>query len=65
MDIAKGVTGSVEGGKLTLTVDAGALFLNDFKAKVLDGRVDLIKGTDLDKIVLLQAIDFILNYKKV
>jgi len=32
-----------------------------FKAKVESGEVDLIKGTDLDKGVLIKAIDLILE----
>jgi len=32
-----------------------------FKAKVESGEVDLIKGTDLDKGILIKAIDLILE----
>lgn len=49
-------------GAVELTVKAALIVnpaLDGFAAKVESGEVDLIKGTDLDKTALLQAIAFI------
>lgn len=35
-------------------------YLASVKAKIESGEIDLIPGTDLDKMVLLSAIDFLL-----
>lgn len=45
-------------------IDVGAMVkpaIMAFKAKVESGEVDIVKGTDLDKGVLLKAIDLMLE----
>ncbi|MFM6929052.1 MAG: hypothetical protein ACKOX6_11350 [Bdellovibrio sp.] len=32
-------------------------FLEDTKSKIMSGEIDLIKGTDIDKEIMLKAID--------
>lgn len=62
MEIAKGVNVKFESGKASLEVEVSALVapaIASFKAKVASGEIDLIKGTDLDKDVLIKAADFI------
>jgi len=52
---------ALEGG-IELVVKVSALVnpaLDAFSAKVESGEIDLIKNTDLDKTVLLQAVAFI------
>lgn len=53
------VSGALTG---TIKVQAAAVInpiLESFKAKVESGEVDPIKGTDLDKTIMLQAIAFL------
>jgi hypothetical protein len=49
-------------GKLKLSVQLGVIIapaLDKFKADVEAGKVDPVKGTDLDKEALLKAIEYI------
>jgi hypothetical protein len=71
MEIAKGVVadykdgvasvGAFEGA-LVLQLKVGALLLPvvaEYKAKLESGEIDPIKGTDIDKMVLVQALDLL------
>lgn len=65
MDLLKDVELKYEGGKFQVSVPVAALVnpeLDGLKKKVEDGSLDLIKGTDLDKYVLLQCIDLVKAY---
>jgi hypothetical protein len=59
MEVVKGVELEYKEGKLVLSAGIAALLnpvLEDYKAKIESGEIDLIKGTDLDKMVVLQVI---------
>ena len=60
--IAQGVELKYEGGKLILTAEVAQLILpkiEELKAKINDGSIDPIKGTDADKMMLLLLLEFI------
>lgn len=73
MELSNGLVIDYKEGSLQLDYTSGALtgsikvkaaalvnpILEGFKAKVESGEVDPIKGTDLDKTVMLQAIAFL------
>jgi hypothetical protein len=62
MEVSKGVTVDYKEGKIVAEVQVAVFanpFLDDVKAKLESGEIDPIKGTDLDKLVLIQAIDFL------
>lgn len=49
-------------GAVELTVKAALIInpaLDNLSAKIESGEIDLIKGTDLDKTALLQAIAYV------
>ena len=59
-EISKGVVAKLEGGVASLSVDLGQLVvpaLEKFKSQVESGEIDLIKGTDIDKDVLVKALE--------
>jgi len=59
MDLGK--YAKLEDGKLIIDLGAVAKpVIESYKAKVLAGEVDPIKGTDLDKEVLIKALDAII-----
>lgn len=62
MEITKGVSFEFKGGKAVLTADVGSLVIpaiDSFKAKVEAGEIDIVKGTDLDNVVVLKVVELI------
>lgn len=62
MELANGVELAVQDGKAILSVEFGAIVnpaLDAVKADIESGKIDLVKGTDMDKEFLMKAIDFI------
>lgn len=62
MEVMKNVQVNLQGGKVVLEVNVAAMALpavEGIEAKIQSGEIDIIKGTDLDKEVLLKAIEFI------
>jgi hypothetical protein len=62
MEISKGVTLDYKDGKVVVEAQVAQFanpVLDDLKAKVESGEIDPIKGTDLDKSVILGAIEFL------
>lgn len=58
--IAEGAHLSLDKGKVAITVDVGMIVnpkLEEIKVKIQSGEIDLIKGTDLDKMLLMQVVD--------
>ena len=67
MELTKGVTAEFKEGKAIIVADVGALLLpllDQTKAKIESGEMDLIKGTDLEKAPVLAAIELIKGYLK-
>ena len=61
-EIIKGVEVEYKGGDITLTAKVASFLIPEIEkieAKVMSGEIDLIKGTDLDKDVMLKALSFI------
>jgi len=63
LDIDKGIV-SLEAleGKLKVQLALGALVapvLDKVKADVESGKIDLIKGTSMDQLALVQALEFL------
>jgi hypothetical protein len=62
MEVLKGVELDYKEGKVVVSVAVANMVIpavDALKAKIEAGDVDLIKGTDLDKEILLKAIDYI------
>ena len=62
MEVMKNVEVNLKDGKIVLEVAVAAMLvpaIEGVKAKIEAGEIDLIKGTDLDKEVMLKAIDFL------
>jgi hypothetical protein len=62
MEVLNGVELDYKEGKVVVSVAVAAMVIpavDALKAKIEAGDVDLIKGTDLDKEILLKAIDYI------
>jgi hypothetical protein len=62
IEVSKGVTVDYKDGKVVVEAQVAQFanpVLDDLKAKVESGAIDPIKGTDIDKSVLLSAIDFL------
>lgn len=62
MEITKGVTLDYAAGALVLKAEIAAVaipVLDDVKAKVESGEIDPVKGTDLDKMLVLQVIELL------
>ncbi len=59
MELAKGIEAKLEGGKIKLEADLAVLFLDKVEAGIADGSIDLVKGTDLDKELLLKAVAYL------
>lgn len=60
MEIVKGVVVEYKEGKVVLSAEVGALLLPELdkvKAKVESGELDLVPHTDLDKVVMVKAIE--------
>lgn len=65
MEVNKYVSLDYKEGKVVVAIDVAPTvnaFLDDTKAKVESGEIDLIKGTDIDKMVMLQAIELLKSY---
>jgi hypothetical protein len=59
MELLQNVNADLKDGKIVLEINVGAMLLpriEKLEAQVQSGEVDLIKGTDLDKMALLQVI---------
>lgn len=52
----EGLEVSLAAGKVVLSADLSILVFNSLEAKIQSGEIDPIKGTDLDKEILLKAI---------
>lgn len=62
LEVSKGVTVDYKDGKVVVEAQVAQFanpVLDDLKAKVESGEIDPIKGTDLDKSVILGAIEFL------
>lgn len=62
MEVLKGVELNYADGKVVVSVAVAAMVVpavDALKAKIEAGEVDIIKGTDLDKDILLKAIEYI------
>lgn len=71
MEIAKGVVADYKDGSAVVEAFEGALKIElkvaplvlpkiaDLKAKIVSGELDPVKGTDLDKMVVVAALDLI------
>ena len=62
MELSKGVTVEYADGAVVLKAEIKSLVaekLADVKAKLESGEIDLIKGTDLDKISAIKVIEAI------
>jgi len=57
MQVSEGIEVKFEDGKAKLEVDVAALVLNKLKAGLESGAIDPVPHTDLDKEVLLKAIE--------
>lgn len=58
--ITKGVKAKLEGGKVVIEAEYASLvnpLLDDLSAKLQSGELDPIKGTDMDKEILVKAIE--------
>jgi len=65
MEIAKGVEAKYEAGKIIVEVkvaDQVNPLLEKLKGDIESGAVDLVKGTDIDKAVVLPVIALIQEY---
>lgn len=62
MEVMKNVEANLKDGKIVVEINVGAMLIpaiEGVKAKIEAGEIDLIKGTDIDKEVMLKAIDFL------
>lgn len=62
MEITKGVTLDLQGGKVVLSADLGSFanpVIDGLIAKVTSGAIDPIKGTDLDKDAMLTVLKYL------
>lgn len=62
MELSKGVTVNYKEGKIVAEVEVASLILpklEELKAKIESGEIDPIKGTSLDAVAMIGAIDFI------
>jgi hypothetical protein len=62
MQVSKGVTVDYKEGKIVAEIEVAALIvpkLDELKAKIESGEIDPIKGTSLDAVAMIGAIDFI------
>lgn len=65
MEIAKNVFLNLEEGQIVLKVNLKTMIipaLENIKADLIAGKIDPIKGTDIDKIALESAIELIEKY---
>lgn len=62
MEISKGVSVDYKDGKVVAEIEVASLIvpkLDELKAKIESGEIDPIKGTSLDAVAMIGAIDFI------
>lgn len=62
MEITKGVTLDYKEGSVVLSAHVSQFVgpvLEDLKSKVESGAIDPVKGTDMDKELLLKALAFL------
>ena len=62
MELAKGVTLDMDKGEVVLKAKVGTLLgpqISKLKADIESGKIDPIPGTDMDKLAMLQAVDFV------
>jgi hypothetical protein len=62
MEVFKNVSADLKDGKVFVEINVGAMLLPRIEAlelQVQNGEIDLIKGTDFDKVALLQVIAII------
>ena len=67
MEIFKGGELDYKEGKVVLAVEIAALVvpsIESIKAQIESGAIDPVKGTDIDKTVMLQSIDLLLDLLK-
>ena len=66
-DLAEGVHLSIGDGKIKLEADYAAVVipaLENLKAKVVSGEIDLVKGTDIDKMIALKVLELVIEQAK-
>ena len=62
LQLGNGIEADYKEGKLVVSVAVASVVvpkLDEIRAKVESGEIDLIKGTDIEKGPLLLAIDFL------
>lgn len=62
MKVAENVEVNLDAGKLVIAVDLGA-GLDLISAKLESGELDPVAGTDLDKMVLVKALEYFKTVK--
>lgn len=65
MQLTEGITLELNEGVIELKAHVGALVkpkLAELKADIESGKIDLIKGTDIDKDIMIQFVDFVEGY---
>lgn len=62
IEVLKGVKLDYQDGKVVLTAEVKALVqpkIEELKAKIASGEIDPIKGTDIDKMAFLAALELV------